>query len=141
MRERQSDENDKRGRYRAARSSDAPPANPALAPITRPYRARPVRLNATSVCRRDTSAARPPLHQRPRKRRARKPKSAIPSSALIKAIMNATGKVGTADGPIVIGLVAVLLPALESPPPDTAALLTSVPAALTAIFAVTEMSG
>ena len=75
------------------------------------------------------------------KRRARKAKSAIASSALIKAITNNTGKVGTGSGLIVIGLVAVLLPGLESPPPDTTALLTSVPTASAAIFAVTVMSG
>jgi hypothetical protein len=55
--------------------------------------------------------------------------------------MNTTGKVGTGGAPTVIELVALLLPAFESPPPDTAELLTSVPTAPIAMFAVTVMSG
>ena len=51
-------------------------------------------------------------------RRPRRATTAIASSAPIKAITNNTGKVGTGIGLIVIGLVAVLLPGLESPPPD-----------------------
>ena len=70
-----------------------------------------------------------------------RPEARSRSSALIKPITNNTGKTGTGSGLIVIGLVPVLLPGFESPPPDTTALLTSVPTALTAIFAVTVMSG
>jgi hypothetical protein len=79
--------------------------------------------------------------QRRRARRERKVESAIAKSAPSKPIPNQTGKVGTGTGLMVIGLVLVLLPGLESVPPETTAELTIVPTASAAMVAVTEMSG
>jgi hypothetical protein len=74
------------------------------------------------------------------KRRARNAASAIASSALIKPILNDTGKSGTGSGVgpgvgpgtgpgvvMVVGSDAVLLPGFESPPPDTTAMFVTVP--------------
>ena len=74
-------------------------------------------------------------------RRARKAQSAVASSALIKTIANNKGKPGTGTGGTVIGLVPVLLPGFESPPPDITALFASVPVAPGSTLAVTVMSG
>ena len=76
------------------------------------------------------------------KRRARNAASAIASSALIKPSLNDTGKTGTGEGPIVIGLVAVLLPGFGSPPPVTLALFVIVPDATSApTLVVTVITG
>ena len=75
------------------------------------------------------------------KRRARNAASAIASSALIKPSLNDTGKTGTGEGPIVIGLVAVLLPEFGSPPPVTLALFVIVPDASAPTLVVTVITG